>query len=104
VAAAPRVPTIDPQQRRKMIIAVTVLWVVTLASALGVIYSTHVSRKLMNELEVKRRTTADLHIEWGQYLLEQSAWAAYTQVEARAGSELHMSLPPQEKIVVLRRQ
>ncbi len=78
------------------------LWIVVMISALGVIYSTHVSRQLFNELEGKRRTTAQLHTEWGQYLLEQSTWAAYGRVEDLAISKLNMKLPDQEKIIVVR--
>ncbi|MGI1678452.1 MAG: cell division protein FtsL [Cellvibrionaceae bacterium] len=77
------------------------LWAVVMVSGLGVIYSTHVSRQLFNELEGKRRTTAQLHTEWGQYLLEQSTWAAYNRIEDLAESKLDMQLPDQEKIIVV---
>lgn len=78
------------------------LWAVVMVSGLGVIYSTHVSRQLFNELEGKRRTTAQLHTEWSQYLLEQSTWAAYNRVEDLAASKLDMQLPDQEKIIVVK--
>lgn len=79
------------------------LWLVVMSSGLGVIYTTHVSRQLFNDLEGLRRQTAMLHTEWGQYLLEQSAWAGYNRVEEVAGSKLSMVLPEQDKIIVIKK-
>lgn len=100
-ASAPRNAADNHWRQRQGIIAMAVLWLTALVSALGVVYSTHESRQLLNQLEVKRRITADLHIEWGQYLLERSTWAAYSQVEERAEDELQMVLPTQNNIVLI---
>lgn len=80
------------------------LWFGIMASGLGVIYSTHLSRQLFSELESKRRTTSELHVEWGQYLLEQSTWASYSRVERIAAEQLDMRQPTPENMVVIRRR
>lgn len=79
-----------------------VLWLAVMMSGIGVVYSTHLSRQLFSELEAKRRIASDLHVEWGQYLLEQSTWAAYSRVEKIAAERLNMQAPAHEKIVIVR--
>ena len=62
-------------QRRSiaMLLLIVVLWVSVLASGLAVVYTTHLSRQLFAELDLLKRDTNELHVEWGQYLLEQRA-------------------------------
>jgi len=79
------------------------LWVAVMLSGIGVVYSTHLSRQLFNELEGQRRTAAELHVEWGQYLLEQSTWAAYSRVERIAAEKLEMESPAGQQIIVVQR-
>ncbi|WP_460232218.1 cell division protein FtsL [Aurantivibrio plasticivorans] len=85
--------------KRAMLIAA--LWLMLVVSGLSVVYVTHVSRQLMNELQVAKRETAALHTEWGQYLLEKSTWAAYNRVENVANTQLDMQVPAQDKVVVI---
>lgn len=80
------------------------LWLAIMVSGVGVVYATHLSRQLFSELETKRRLTSDLHVEWGQYLLEQSTWAAYSRVERIAAEELDMQTPAYEKIVIIQQR
>lgn len=80
----------------------SVLWLAIMASGIGVVYSTHLSRQLFSELESKRRLTSELHVEWGQYLLEQSTWASYSRVERIAAEQLNMRQPAPENMVVIR--
>lgn len=84
-----------------VMLVVAVLWVATIASALGVVATTQVVRRDVNSLEVLRREAAQLQVQWGQYLLEQSTWAAYGRVENAAISELNMMAPTPEEIVVI---
>lgn len=84
-----------------VMLVVAVLWVATIASALGVVASTQVVRRDVNSLETLRREAAQLQVQWGQYLLEQSTWAAYSRVENAAISELNMMAPTPEEIVMI---
>lgn len=83
---------------------IAVLWLAVMVSGVGVVYSTHLSRQLFSELESHRRVASDLHVEWGQYLLEQSTWAAYSRVEKIAVEELDMQAPAHERMVLINQQ
>lgn len=90
------------QRFNRNLVILTVLWICIMASGIGVVYSTHLSRQLFSELESKRRTVSELHVEWGQYLLEQSTWASYSRVERIAAEQLNMKQPSPENMVVIR--
>ena len=73
------------------------LWLTVTISALAVVYSTHRSRQLFHELETLKDQQYELDVEWGQLLLEQSAWAAPVRVEKMAANKLRMTLPQPEQ-------
>lgn len=85
----------------RVLLMTVVLWLLVVGSALGVVASTHEVRKQVNGLEVLRREAAQLQVEWGQYLLEQSTWAAYSRVEAIAAQKLEMIPATAEQIVMV---
>jgi len=78
-----------------------VLLMLTTVSATGVIYSTHKSRYLLNELRQLERQRNNLQVEWGQLLLEQSSLVAQGRIENLAISELGMKIPTVENVVVV---
>jgi cell division protein FtsL len=84
-----------------IMLIVALLWLATLGSALGVVATTQVVRRDVNSLETLRREASQLQVQWGQYLLEQSTWAAYGRVENAAVSELNMMAPTPEEIVMI---
>lgn len=84
-----------------VLLVVALLWLATVVSALGVVATTQVVRRDVNTLETLRREAAQLQVQWGQYLLEQSTWAAYGRVENAAISELNMMAPTPEEIVMI---
>ncbi|ACE82624.1 cell division protein FtsL [Cellvibrio japonicus] len=84
------------------LLLIALLWVAAIASALAVVASTQVVRRDINELETLRREASQLQVQWGQYLLEQSTWAAYSRVEHAAVSELNMTAPTPDDIVMVR--
>lgn len=81
-----------------------VLWLVTVASAMGVVYSTYQSRKATQELESLRIEASGLQIMSGQYLLEKSSLSAYSRVEDIAIKQLKMVAPEPEKTVLVYRK
>ncbi len=83
------------------ILLTAVLWLAVVASALGVVATTQVVRRDVNELETLRREASQLQVQWGQYLLEQSTWAAYGRVENAATSELYMMAPTPDDIIMV---
>lgn len=84
-----------------LVLVVALLWLATIASAMGVVATTQTVRRDVNILETLRREASQLQVQWGQYLLEQSTWAAYGRVENAAVSELNMMAPTPEEIVMI---
>ena len=77
------------------------LWISAIASALSVVSSTQQVRRDVNQLETLRREASHLQVEWGQYLLEESTWAAYSRIEGIANKELNMIAPTTEHVVMV---
>ena len=77
------------------------LLLLTTASATGVIYSTHKSRHLLNELQLLERERNSMQVEWGQLLLEQSSLVSQGRIENLAIAELGMKIPATENVVVV---
>lgn len=85
-------------------LAFVALWLVTVGSALSVVYSSFEARKATDKLEALRREASGLEVTSGQYLLEQSSWAAYSRVEKMAASKLKMNVPEPDNTVLVYRQ
>jgi len=83
------------------LLLVACLWISVVASALAVVSSTQQVRRDVNQLEMLRREASSLQVEWGQYLLEESTWAAYSRIEGIANKELNMIAPTTEHIVMV---
>jgi len=95
-------PGVQPKRpTRASVLALAGVWMLVLLSAYGLVWTTHDSRQKVNQLESMRRQAAELHVEWGQYLLEQSAWAAYARIEQLAVQRLDMAIPDPDKIVLV---
>ncbi|VUD40332.1 Cell division protein FtsL [Thalassocella blandensis] len=80
------------------------LWLGSVVSAMGVVYSTYQSRKATQQLESLRIEASGLQIMSGQYLLEKSSWSAYSRVEEIAAKQLKMVAPEPEKTVLVYRK
>ena len=88
--------------RKLMLIALSVLWLAVLASAAGVIYSRHRARDLFVHLEKLNAERDALEMEWGRLQLEQSAWSSNAFVERVANSKLQMNIPQQRDVRIVR--
>ncbi|TVP88470.1 MAG: cell division protein FtsL [Pseudomonadaceae bacterium] len=77
------------------------VWLLVLATALGVSYSTHWSRVLLNEMAAEINQREKSQAEWGRLILEQSTWTAHARVEALAGRELDMRVPQATDIIMV---
>ena len=62
-------------------------------SALGVIYSSHQSRQLFNQLQELKRRELALEEQWGKLLLEQSTWSSHDRIRQLAETRLNMVMP-----------
>ena len=87
--------------RRVLLLAVPLLWVAALGSAVGAIWCKHRARETFIELETLNARRDNLEIEWGQLQLEQSAWSTHAFVERVASAKLHMAMPPPKEIEII---
>ncbi len=83
------------------LLLLVVVWLSLIASAFSVIYVTYDTRVKFNYLETLRREENQLQVVWGQYLLEESAWAAYARVEQLAQEKLSMQVPESKNIIMV---
>lgn len=81
-----------------------VLLVALLLSALGVVYSTNLTRTTLSQLEEAEQQSHQLQLQRGQLLLEQASLATPSRVEQLASEKLHMVLPADKRTFVLRAQ
>ena len=77
------------------------LFVVVLVSSIGVAYSAHGSRQLLNTLFVEMKQRDRLQAEWGRLVLEHSTWTAHNRIEKLAVEQLGMHVPEPGSVVVV---
>jgi cell division protein FtsL len=87
--------------QRNFVIA-ALLFVTVLASATGLVYSKHESRKLFVELEQANAQIVSLSNEWGRLQLEQSAWSDHGRIERIARTRLGMKIPDANEVVFIK--
>ena len=80
---------------------IIVLVAVNIVSATGVSYCVHLSRNIVAELQALKQESNALEVEWGQLLLEQSAWGSYLRVEEVASSKLKMKVPGAGEMIMV---
>ncbi|KAA8709964.1 cell division protein FtsL [Pseudomonas cannabina] len=69
------------------------LFVAVLISAIGVSYSAHWNRQLLNSLYSEMSVRDKAQAEWGRLILEQSTWTAHSRIETLATEQLKMHIP-----------
>ncbi|MDR0781611.1 MAG: cell division protein FtsL [Pseudomonadales bacterium] len=77
------------------------LLLLAMASALAVIYATHLGRGRLNVLQLLEQQRNAVQAEYGRLLLEQSSLVSQGKIENMAVSELGMQRPDMSKVVVL---
>lgn len=87
--------------RRWIIVALPVLWLAVLGSAIAVVRARHEARGLFVQLERLSAERDRLNIEWGQLQLEQSAWSNHGFVERVASDKLGMTLPAPDEVRIV---
>jgi len=85
-------------------LTVFVLVVLLVATCLVVVLSAFEYRTLFNHHQELVEQRDELQVEWGQLLLEQSAWAANNRVEQQAASKLGMKVPEVNQIEIIRNE
>jgi cell division protein FtsL len=88
--------------RKLLPLALPLLWLAVLASAVQVIYARHRARDLFVRLEKLNGQRDSLDMEWGRLQLEQSYWSSHAFVERVANAKLQMSLPQTRDVRIVR--
>ena len=89
-------------ERQRVLVVVTLLFVLVLVSALMLIYSKHQSRKLFVELQQLNYQIDELNTEWGRLQLEQSAFSDHGRIERIARNRLSMVMPPSDEVIFIK--
>ena len=88
--------------RQRILLVATLLFVVVMVTAIGVVYSKHKTRKLFVELEQLNKEVVSLNTEWGRLQLEQSAWSDHGRIEKIARERLGMVIPEAEQVAFIK--
>ena len=84
------------------VVTMLVLVAAVIASAVGVVYARHESRRHFVELNQLTNERDSLNFEFGRLQLEQATWAESNRVDQIARNRLGMKTPEPADIVVLR--
>lgn len=84
------------------LVVVLLLVLACLGSALAVITTSHLTREQYARLQQLEREQNQLQTEWGQLLLEESAWSSPARIERLAVERLEMRLPGVDEVEVIR--
>lgn len=74
------------------------------ASAMGVVFTTHHSREAIYEKNTMLLNRDQLANEWRNLILEETALAEHSRVQAMAKQELEMRRPDADKEVIINLQ
>ncbi|CAM3552920.1 cell division protein FtsL [Halomonas lysinitropha] len=85
-----------------LLLLVALLLLACLGSALAVIATSHQTRDQYARLQQLEREQQQLQTEWGQLLLEESAWSSPARIERLAQERLEMRLPAIDEVEVIR--
>jgi cell division protein FtsL len=89
-------------ERQRILMVVTLLFSLVLASAILLVYSKHQSRKVFVQLQQLKLEVDTLNTEWSQLQLEQSAWSGHGRIESIARERLSMVMPGSGDVVFVK--
>ena len=81
--------------------SVITLVTAVLISSLSMIYVTNTSRNIHADIQQTLAERNQIHIQWGQLLLEKSTLTMQARVERVAASEMGMVQPDHKSVVIV---
>jgi len=82
-------------------IAIVILALTVLLSAMSIIYVTHVTRILHAAYQHNRMEQDHLQVQRGQLLLERSTWMMQARIQQIAENQLGMVVPDHKSVVII---
>ena len=83
---------------------IALMWILVVVSAMSVAFVSHLCREKYSELTAMEREANQLQVDYGKYLLEQSAWGSLQRIENMAAKNLQMHSPLPEEILIIKLQ
>lgn len=83
-------------------VALLMLTLAVIMSALSIVYVTHVSRVLHATYQHNLMEQDQLHVQRSQLLLERGAWMMQARIQQIAEKQLGMVTPDHQSIVIVR--
>lgn len=83
-------------------VVISLLFLICMASGLGVVITTHMTRVQFAQLQQLEQEENQLQTEWGQLLLEEGAWSTPARIERIATDRLGMRIPEVNDVEVIR--
>lgn len=77
------------------------LLLAVLTSALSLVYITNLSRSLNASYQQALAEHDQIHVQWGQLLLEKSTWVVQARVQQIAEDKLGMVIPDSKSILII---
>lgn len=78
-----------------------VMFLAILTSALSMVYVTNATRTLNASYQQSLAARDQLHVQWGQLLLEKSTWMMQARVQSIAEKNLGMMIPDGKSVVII---
>ncbi len=85
-----------------MPLQVATVWSLLVITAISVAYVSHLCREQYAELVSLESSANQMQIDYGRYLLEQSAWGSLQRIETSAIEKFTMRSPRSAEIVIVR--
>ncbi len=103
-AAAPPLRLLSAAELTRPAAVLILLVLLLVGSAMAVIFSAYQYRILFNQHQNLVANWDELQVEWGQLVLEESAWAANNRIEQIASKRLAMLVPEPGMIEIVRHE
>jgi cell division protein FtsL len=82
-------------------VSIMLLAIAVLTSALSIVYVTNASRCLNASFQQSLGERDQMHVQWGQLLLEKSTWMTQAHVQQVAEEKLGMAFPTGKSVVIV---
>lgn len=77
------------------------LTLAVLVSSLSIIYVTNTTRMLNATIQQTLAERDQMHIQWGQLLLEKSTWMMQARIQQVASEKLGMVVPNSKSVIII---
>ena len=81
-----------------------ILWLALMVSGITLVYSKHVMRQKVYELQALQENWDQMQVEWHRMLLEQGTWGGLNRIEQVATDQLRMKIPVADSVIVVRKR